>query len=709
MRTLEELKVVKDYLVYVNTFENVREYANLSPESKIERYIYELNIDNPGIREILCDYMRKLGDEYIFGCKVTMFRSENIDMYLSEEEASEYTHKDNYTGDWYLNEDLVELEQDLWVHKECANRYAKAIDDGKYHKKYDMTLVGSGNTGSYVFSQQYLTENYVMTWDTSTWELKGNVTETNYIEYEFSNFSTRRNEIKRYIKNPEVLEEKCAKPVDDPEKWYWQCNMTYIEYSDEWVFSNDYLHEHYNRCYSCNEWFPIDNGCGEYIESEDEWFCNDCIEDNFNCTCEVCGSLIRDGEEYYREDEDGNEVVLCGRCEPEWSQEHSCEIGGYHCNHGVWKMYKLDNEPDDVIRYGTELEVEPNNRGERYNLTKAAKAAKEHMNCILSHDGSLNQDGFEIVSQPQSYEYTMSKFDDYAEAFDQIIDAGYVSHNSKHCGLHVHVTAPKDDVRDTVISRLWLIIESYKEEFKALSRRKGDFSWCQFLSDQNYGNDVKSLYKIAQVSKEAKDDTRYLVINDRNENTIEIRIFRGTLNARTFFADLQLVKNLFEQAYNVDKPITEVTFSDLIQGEYIEAYCTENNIGTSKRIEDESGKFVEMEKKILNLTKNILDITWRYIEELHVKEKEQLNKKTLAMSDNLSLESDKLADINRLIYSATTYYISLLTQYRKKNVYGVVHRINDFTGYISTSSMNKDKWEIVKKKISKIKEYNRSL
>ena len=252
-------------------------------------------------------------------------------------------------------------------------------------------------------------------------------------------------------------------------------------------------------------------------------------------------------------------------------------------------------------------------------------------------------------------------------------------------------------------------MKSYKEEFKALSRRKGDFSWCQFLSDQNYGNDVKSLYKIAQVSKEAKDDTRYLVINDRNENTIEIRIFRGTLNARTFFADLQLVKNLFEQAYNVDKPITEVTFSDLIQGEYIEAYCAENNIGTSKKIEDESGKFVEMEKKILNLTKNILDITWRHIEDLHVKEKEQLNKKALAECDNLSQQSDRLADTNRLIYSATTYYIALLNQYRRKNIYGVVRRINDFTGYISMNDLGNDRWEIIKKKITKIKEYNRSL
>lgn len=711
MRTLDELRIVKDFLIEINKFENVREYSTLEPEAKIEKYLinivpYELHEE---YRNALKYYKDNIRDMH-FVCTITVGLMSNLIMYLTEEEASEYTRKCAFSDSWYLKEDMTELEENKWVHNEYVNRFVVPLDDTHYHLIMNCTEVSNG----YVYSTEYRNEHYKLAYDTGIWELNEDVTEVRYAEDWWSN---NEPEI-RYIKSQEYLNDNYVIP-EDQEYYVNRDECIYIESTDNYVFDREYLDDNYNYCDECNLYYPQDTGAGEWLERYDRWVCNDCLEENYSICCDECGERIRNGDEYYVEDEEGDEETLCPDCYRQFNSRREDSgnvselIGGYHHNHGVWKEYKLDDEVDTeanpLTKYGYELEVEPGRTG-KYNVTKAAKAALENINCILSHDGSLNTDGFEIVSQPQSYNYVMSKFDTYNETFKKIIEAGYVSHNSTHCGLHFHVTAPKQN-RDTIVARLWLIIESYKEEFAKLSRRKGDFSWCQFLSDRRYygnnDNTMKSVYKIAKVSKEAKDDTRYLVINDRNENTIEIRLFRGTLNALTFYADFQLVHNLFRLAYDLTKPLTEITFKDLIEGEFIERYCRDNDIWTEKEIVDESDKYLEVEKKIINLTKNVLDITWRYIEELKSEQNKIIDKKSINKVQSYE-SSDKTSTIIKRLNSATQYYISLLNSYRETNVSSIMHRIGDILPSLQNSG-RAETCEIIRKKIKKIEEYSKQI
>ena len=454
----------------------------------------------------------------------------------------------------------------------------------------------------------------------------------------------------------------CGRLVDESKIRQAYMNGELVDVCD------DCINEHFEVCSDCGDYFlksemrEVDDGeyvcedcydnnwaecadCGSihriddmrWAEGIDGYICDTCFNDNYE-VCEDCGEVhsrddmtyINDGFGYYvcnrcygngdysycsncgdyhhidnlTYDDDTDEYY-CSDC---WEEhcENNNGIMEYHGNHGHWDFYKLPEENSDVLYIGHELEVEPKNW--EYNMKEAIASARDNLNCYLTHDGSLNEDGFEIVSQPQSYNYLIAHYEDYKRAFEGLVNAGYVSHNSENCGLHFHFTAPYEsgtEERENVLSRLWLIVETYKEQFEKISRRAGSFRWCQFLSGSSSNSNhsmIQGMYKMKQVNK---NGDRYLVINNRNEKTIELRLFKGTLNIDTFYADLQFAHNLFTLAYNLELPITEIDWAKLTEGEYISKYCVEHNIITDRKITDNSLKYITAENKILRLAKNI--------------------------------------------------------------------------------------------------------
>jgi len=704
MRSLEEIKVVKDFMIFINSFENVRDYANLSYQEQIYKYIQD-NHKPAEYEGILLKHMRMFETETPFYCSLTTDRMVNIVMKLTEEEASEYTRKCNYSGAWYLKEDMTQLEDDLWVNDEYVINYERADDDNRYHKKSEMIYVDEDDI--YIYSSEAKT-NYKMAIDDGEWHHIDNLTRVFHFDSPYD-----CSPITRYVYSQDYLDHNYVIP-EDKEFYVNRDVCVYICDCDDVVLDRDYLDEHYDFCNHCDEWYPRDGyEHGEWLDNYDEWVCEDCLTRHY-VRCESCNSWIHDGDEYYDEDDEDEEHCLCSNCynsggpqRIDRNENLNAYVGGYHCNHGVWESYKLEEETNPPFYIGFELEVEPK-RNSEYNATKAAKSALNHIHCILSHDGSLNQNGFEIVSQPQTYEYVMKEYDKYKECFDEIVKNGYVSHNSRNCGLHFHVTAPTQN-RSRAVARLWLIIESFKEEFQKLSRRKGNFSYCEFLSDRSYDSDgkFKSIYKIAKVSEMEKEQTRYLTINDQNEKTVEIRLFKGTLNINTFFADLQLVNNLFTLAYDIERPITEIKFSDLIQGEYISQYCSENSIYTEKQIIDESEKYVETEKKMMRLVKNILDMTWRYIEESKDIQVKIINKKNVNSKEDPFQARNDVQRMNNRISYAVEYYCSMLRMYRANNIPRIINIFGDMGLYLD--GMDSEEKTKIRKKMNKVKEYYNQL
>ena len=58
---------------------------------------------------------------------------------------------------------------------------------------------------------------------------------------------------------------------------------------------------------------------------------------------------------------------------------------------------------------------------------------------------------------------------------------------------------------------------------------------------------------------------RYVAVNLENYNTIEFRLFRGTLRYKTFLATLQLVDEICYCAINMtDKEMEDLSWSDFV-------------------------------------------------------------------------------------------------------------------------------------------------
>ena len=67
--------------------------------------------------------------------------------------------------------------------------------------------------------------------------------------------------------------------------------------------------------------------------------------------------------------------------------------------------------------------------------------------------------------------------------------------------------------------------------------------------------------------KKAKDRHmgRYVAVNLENSNTVEFRLFRGTLNYKTFIATLQFVDEICFNAYHMsDQEMENMSWSDFV-------------------------------------------------------------------------------------------------------------------------------------------------
>ena len=450
-------------------------------------------------------------------------------------------------------------------------------------------------------------------------------------------------------------------------------------------------------CY-CMNYFTCEH-CGSVFNENylnyspnDNAYCDDCYQENFT-RCEGCGCVISYDDAHYCSEDDN---YYCDDCIENF--ENDRRIYSYH-DFDDWRLFKNENEINPYY-IGYELEVEHKNnttatQGETLDILE------NNLNVVFMHDGSLNDTGFEIVSHPQTFKYLQDQKEKMKTAFDRAIENGYISHNSSNCGLHFHFTAPKEN-RDEIVERIWIILETYKDEISKLSRRKGCFSYCKFLTDTRLiKNQNAKMYYIKKCDKMYE---RYLALNNRNTKTIEFRFFRGTLNIKTFFADLEFVNNIYNICCDLSKNLTDITWKDLIQGEHIFEYCAENDIYSDKTIIDDSMDFVMIENKINRLYTNIKNIL---IKSAKRKYAEIIRDVDIAKYKDLQPFCSKMYNLKDSI----NYYYGHLREFRF-----LLDNIGDFSNfqyYFNTSDilcafdyfLNEDEKQKLKRKYEKLKKY----
>lgn len=340
------------------------------------------------------------------------------------------------------------------------------------------------------------------------------------------------------------------------------------------------------QCADCNEYFANDAEKSENVDHDA--ICMRCAE-NYN-TCEDCNAIVHNDSGYYHE---GREVTLCNicyrdQCRDDGAEENGENQDGEYVPPGREESTTLHDYnyqprlifllmPDETGRiaptfFGLEIEAENRNRSDlESELEKAGIVDSDtwyaKKDSSIGYDDSTDTrkyDGAELVSHPGSWKYWQAH--DFA-IFQKLQKAKFRSYDTDTCGMHVHISRTSF----TELG-LWKLLEFFRLNPKLvarLSRRKGDRleRWAAINSGPG-GVHVRPSRKLVKIEPivefdrsirryvhtdrtecekvEWKHHDRYAAINLENAATVEIRIFRGTLNVDSIKRNIALCVALTE-------------------------------------------------------------------------------------------------------------------------------------------------------------------
>lgn len=307
--------------------------------------------------------------------------------------------------------------------------------------------------------------------------------------------------------------------------------------------------------YTCNDCNHIDHeDNGSYVY-DDTWVCDSCREDNYTYS-ENRGTYISndDYEEEQEHDSDDEDNV----------------IGDYHDSKRVlghipskYDAYKSPDRPTQPILLGLELEVEVNesyNSGDKatelYDEIKYVTDhnGKMHQYCFAERDGSLNH-GFEIVTGYTGLDVHAKQLEFFKSPW-----SGVRSHDTRTCGLHVHIDKAGMSLFHACKMVFFIHDSNNQKLIKDIARRAN--------ADYAQIKNKKASYQWLKRAKSSGNPLNYLnedrreALNFQNDNTIEFRLFKGTLRYETIMACLEFTYATW--FFCRDTGITELTTPNFV-------------------------------------------------------------------------------------------------------------------------------------------------
>ena len=331
---------------------------------------------------------------------------------------------------------------------------------------------------------------------------------------------------------------------------------------ESWMADNyDIVH-----CDDCNEWEYASKSVTPHNTSDD--ICRYCIENNYvysdrydahinheNAT----EAIDSDGGAVWidREYEDSNGTFeyrdsVDRWCHVDYEPPPPPIIGNYHGSKYDQVPIKDEWSTQRHRWFGVELEVEikdgavdPNDKARLLNdLLNDGQRGKR---VFFERDGSLSN-GFEIISQPMSLPA-------HRELWSWLRDRDacrhLLSHNTRTCGLHVHVN--KDNLSQLQIAKIVTFINDPKNEqlIRAIARRYAE-GYCKIKQ-----KDINSAHQSTD---------RYEAVNITSSKTIEFRVFKGSLKYESVLAAIEFCNALVDfAAHPISNDVTRLTTDHFIE------------------------------------------------------------------------------------------------------------------------------------------------
>jgi L-rhamnose mutarotase len=353
--------------------------------------------------------------------------------------------------------------------------------------------------------------------------------------------------------------------------------------SEDYVDSNgdpicEDCDEHYYTCSGCSD---VNHSDDTYFVHDDPW-CSSCYHDRFS-TCEDCDHIVDNDDMNTVQNRNGSEIQVCNSCRSDYYWCSNCDEYVHDSNYaGNDLCYSCSDDVDDddddeeqVIRgygykprptffkvsendnvyLGIELEVERGANSETNHTKMALLIEKDFL--YFKTDGSLDN-GFEIVTHPMTISYIKKHKNVWADILNLLRSNKYRSYDTRTCGMHIHIS--KNAFTTWHLYRFMKFFVDNSDFVTKISQRKIENldRWAALTDNpsESYKEFTQDrlMYK---AKKKSGNDKRYLAVNLQNDKSVEVRIFRGTLNDSSFFKNIEFVQAL----YDYTKSISETDMS----------------------------------------------------------------------------------------------------------------------------------------------------
>jgi len=373
---------------------------------------------------------------------------------------------------------------------------------------------------------------------------------------------------------------KCNDIIEEEPITCADCSNVIEENEEQYTNSNDEI-----ICESCRDDYSTCENCGSleasddctFIEREEVIVCSSCCDNNY-FTCDCCNRLTSDSdqtttcngnnicqscyEDHYFTCENCNEILHMdcynqdGQCEDCYQEDE--DIDGLHnysykptpifqstIKHKRSKTIKGVNvesyRNDQKLNYlGIELEHSIGNSSKSDIIEDVY--SKMH-NVYYKEDGSLD-DGIELVTHP--IEFNSINWQAWNDTLSYLRSKNCKSYNTSYsCGLHIHVS--KNAFGNYGLLKAHLLCAKIEKFLHKISKRTSS-NWRNWTAPSNINySDANSfrreiisrrLRKQEQISQAPRGAFNY------TGNTIELRMFRGTLDLEGFRSCVEFAKDI---------------------------------------------------------------------------------------------------------------------------------------------------------------------
>jgi hypothetical protein len=309
------------------------------------------------------------------------------------------------------------------------------------------------------------------------------------------------------------------------------------------------------RAYWCERCEGYNSDTSYYISDRAENWCQDC-SDSCAYWCDDCDEYNADG---------------CDRCSDEPTNDNGVRLI-HDYSYRPDAIFHSTNK-DERLFFGIEIEVEALD-----DLKESAEYAHqlESMDlAYLKHDGSLNN-GFEIVTHPMSHDFFKNEAQDFFAVMEGLRSQRGIrvkSWDTRTCGLHIHISRTGFN-GGAHMHRFLNLVYTNPEFYSTLAGRTSD-QWAKFtdiikreykrdangdrIFSQDTGYEIETKRTFKHKLDMDRNSDRYSAVNTLNRETLEMRIFRGSVNGDTIKSQLDLAHASVEYTRNL-------TVQDVTQG-----------------------------------------------------------------------------------------------------------------------------------------------